>query len=192
MFPSARLKRITQYAVFAILMGCDKDSTPSQLATVAPASTTKSAPAPTQTARRTGLNTVVDVALGSKDHTTLVTALGAADYVDSLDNAGPFTVFAPTNAAFEKLPAGTVEGLLKADKRDALRNILKYHVTVSMYSQKSLTDGQVLGMANGAKATVHIKDGKLMINNANVVGTVTATNGIVHVIDNVLLPLAAQ
>jgi len=128
------------------------------------------------------------VALGSKDHSTLVAALMAAEYVDSLDNAGPFTVFAPTNAAFEKLPPGTVEGLVKPDKKDALRNILKYHVTVSVYQAKSLTDGQVLAMANGAKATVHVKDGKVSINNANVVASVMATNGIVHVVDAVLLP----
>ena len=75
---------------------------------------------------------VVKVAVGSPDHTTLVTALKTAEYVDVLTNAGPFTVFAPTNAAFEKLPAGTVEGLLKPESKDDLRNILEYHVFVGV------------------------------------------------------------
>ena len=75
---------------------------------------------------------VVHVAVGSPDHTTLVTALKAAEYVDALSNAGPFTVFAPTNSAFDKLPAGTVEGLLKPESKDALRNILEYHVYVGV------------------------------------------------------------
>nr|MBP9112376.1 fasciclin domain-containing protein [Polyangiaceae bacterium] len=79
-----------------------------------------------------------------------------------------------------------------AEKMDDLRNILKFHVTVSVYTEKNLVDGQVLAMANGAKATVHVKNGKLSINDANIVGSVQATNGIVHVIDGVLLPPAAQ
>src|SRR5678810_487549 len=74
---------------------------------------------------------VVKIAVGSKDHTTLVAALKQADLVTALSNAGPFTVFAPTNAAFDKLPAGTVEGLMKDDKKDDLQNILQYHVTLS-------------------------------------------------------------
>ena len=175
-----------------VSFACDKGPSPSattQTATPKAVETSaKKAPPP----RRTGLNTVVDVALGSKDHTTLVTALGAAEYVDSLDNAGPFTVFAPTNAAFDKLPPGTVAGLLKAEKMDDLRNIIKFHLTVSVYTEKNLVGVQVLAMADGAKATFHVKNGKLSINDANIVGSVQATNGIVHVIDGVLLPPAAQ
>lgn len=170
-------------------VGCDKDAPPA--AGAGPAKTAAAAtPAPEKKAepRRTGMNTVVDVAIGSKDHTTLVAALTAADYVDSLDNAGPFTVFAPTNAAFGKLPPGTVEGLVKPEKHAELQTILKYHVTVSMYGIAALKDGMVLGMADGSKATVHVKDGKVSINDALIVGTVQASNGIVHVIDTVLLP----
>ncbi len=182
------LSLMTAAAFAMCTLGCESEQpvgagAPSQnagaVATSAPA-----AKAP----RRTGQNTVVDVALGSKDHSTLVTALTAADYVDSLDNAGPFTVFAPTNAAFDKLPAGTVEGLLKPEKHDDLRNILKYHVTVSMYSQAALTDGMVLGMANGAKATIKVVDGKVTVNGGKILGTVQASNGVVHVIDTVMLP----
>jgi len=131
---------------------------------------------------------VVKVAAGSKDHTTLVTAVKAAELVDVLSNAGPFTVFAPTNAAFEKLPAGTVEGLLKPDKKDALSDILQYHVAVAVYKPEMFTDGQIISMANGGNVTMGVKDGKITVNGANVVATVPASNGIIHIIDNVLLP----
>jgi len=136
---------------------------------------------------------VVKVAVGSKDHTTLVAALKQADLVTVLSNAGPFTVFAPTNAAFDKLPAGTVDGLMKDDKKADLQNILQYHVTLSALSAESFTDGQVLGMVNGDNVTVHIKDGKVMLNNAaTIVASVKASNGMVHVIDGVLLPPAKK
>ena len=132
---------------------------------------------------------VVQVAVGSKDHTTLVTAVKAAELVDALSNAGPFTVFAPTNAAFEKLPAGTVEGLLKPDQKDALSNILEYHVYVGVIKTDQMRDGQSLGQVNGKNITVNVKDGKYMINGkANIVASVPASNGIIHVIDEVLLP----
>jgi uncharacterized surface protein with fasciclin (FAS1) repeats len=133
---------------------------------------------------------IVSIALGSKDHTTLVAALKAADYVTAVSNPGPLTVFAPTDAAFAKLPAGTVESLVKPENQDKLKEVLKYHVTTSVYEAKNLTDGQVLGMSNGGKATIHIKDGKMMINDANVIASVRASNGVVHVIDAVLLPPA--
>lgn len=131
---------------------------------------------------------LVKVAVGSKDHTTLVTAVKAAELVDVLSNAGPFTVFAPTNAAFDQLPAGTVEGLLKPDKKDALADILQYHVAVAVYKPEMFTDGQIISMANGGSVTMGVKDGKITVNGANVVATVQASNGIIHVIDNVLLP----
>lgn len=136
---------------------------------------------------------VVKVALGSKDHTTLVAALKQAELVTSLSNAGPFTVFAPTNAAFDKLPAGTVDGLMKPDQKEALQNILQYHVAVSAMKAESFTDGQVLGMVNGDNVTVTLKDGKVLLNNsAVIVASVPASNGIVHVIDGVLLPPAKK
>lgn len=131
---------------------------------------------------------VVKVAAGSADHTTLVTAVKAAELVDVLSNAGPFTVFAPTNAAFDKLPAGTVEDLLKPEKKEALADILQYHVAVAVYKPEMLQDGQIINMANGGNVTIGVKDGKITVNGANVVATVPASNGIVHVIDAVLLP----
>lgn len=110
--------------------------------------------------------------------------------VDALSNAGPFTVFAPTNAAFDKLPAGTVDNLLKPESKDDLANILQYHVSVGVFKPESFTDGQVIGQVNGNDITVNVKDGKVSINGgaANIVASVPASNGIVHVIDGVLLP----
>ncbi len=134
---------------------------------------------------------VVKVAVGSPDHTTLVAALKQAELVTALANAGPFTVFAPTNAAFDKLPAGTVESLMKDDKKADLQNILQYHVTLSALSAESFTDGQTLGMVNGDNVTISVKDGKVMLNNsATIVASVKASNGMVHIIDAVLLPPA--
>ena len=137
--------------------------------------------------------TVVQIAIGSKDHSTLVAAVKAAELVDVLSNTGPFTVFAPINAAFDKLPAGTVEGLLKPEKKDALTDILQYHVSVGVYKQESLQDGQVIGQVNGSNITVNVKDGKVTINGgATIVASIPASNGIIHVIDGVLLPPATK
>jgi len=132
---------------------------------------------------------VVQIAAGSKDHTTLVTAVKAASLVDVLSNAGPFTVFAPTNAAFEKLPAGTVEGLLKPDQKDALSDILEYHVYVGVIKTDAMRDGQVLNEVNGKNITLNVKDGKVIVNGqAHIIASIPASNGIIHVIDEVLLP----
>jgi len=132
---------------------------------------------------------VVQVAVGSEDHTTLVKAVQAAELVDALSNAGPFTVFAPTNAAFEKLPAGTVDGLLAPEKKEDLADILQYHVSLGVFKAENLTDGQVIGQVNGGNITISKKDGKTMINGtATIVASVQASNGMVHVIDGVLLP----
>ncbi len=136
---------------------------------------------------------VVKVAASSKDFTTLVAALKQADLVTSLSNAGPFTVFAPSNAAFDKLPAGTVDGLMKEDKKDDLSNILQYHVALGGLKSADFKDGQVLGMVNGDNVTIHVKDGKITLNNsAQITGTIQASNGIIYSIDGVLLPPAAK
>lgn len=132
---------------------------------------------------------IVQVASGSPDHTTLVAAVKAAELVDVLSNAGPFTVFAPTNAAFDKLPAGTVEGLLKPEKKEALQDILQYHVFVGVLQADALEDGQDLGMVNGGKVKITKKDGKIMINGtATIIASIPTSNGVIHVIDGVLLP----
>lgn len=133
---------------------------------------------------------VVGIAVGSADHTTLVAAVQAAELVDVLSNAGPFTVFAPTNTAFDALPAGTVDGLLKPEKKSDLQDVLQYHVFVGVLKAEQFHDGQTLGMVNGSNAKITVKDGKVMINDANIVASVPASNGIVHVIDKVILPPA--
>jgi uncharacterized surface protein with fasciclin (FAS1) repeats len=132
---------------------------------------------------------VVQIAIGSKDHTTLVTAIKAAELVDVLSTTGPFTVFAPTNAAFDKLPAGTVDGLLKPEKKADLTDILQYHVSVGVFKPDMFQDGQVIGQVNGGNITITRKDGKIIINGtATIVASIPASNGIIHVIDGVLLP----
>ena len=133
-------------------------------------------------------NNIVSLALASEDHTTLVEAIKAADYVTSVAASGPLTVFAPTNAAFEKLPDGTVENLVKPENVDQLRRILQYHVTTSALAPETFTDGQILSMANGKKATMHVADGKVTINDATITASVPASNGMLHIVDTVLLP----
>lgn len=133
---------------------------------------------------------VVKVAVGSKDHTTLVAALQAASYVDVLSNAGPFTVFAPTNAAFDLLPKGTLDDLLKPENKDKLRDILEYHVYVGVLKDALMGDGMSYGMANGQNIKLGNKDGKMTVNGANIIATVPTSNGIIYVIDAVLLPPA--
>lgn len=134
---------------------------------------------------------IVKVAIGSPDHTTLVSALQQADYVDDLSNNGPFTVFAPTNAAFDKLPKGTLDGLMKDDAKADLQNILEYHVAVGVYKTEYLTDGLSIGMANGNNVSISVKDGKIIVNGtATVIATIPAANGIIYVVDAVLLPPA--
>lgn len=131
---------------------------------------------------------VVKVAVGSPDHTTLVAALKAANLVDVLANPGPFTVFAPTNAAFDKLPKGTVDDLLKPENVSKLKEILQHHVTTSALEADSFTDGQDLGMVSAGSEKITRKADGLYIGGAKVVASVRASNGWVHVIDGVLVP----
>ncbi|HSF55230.1 MAG TPA: fasciclin domain-containing protein [Algoriphagus sp.] len=132
---------------------------------------------------------VVQVAVGSSDHSTLVAALKAADYVDALTNVGPFTVFAPTNAAFDALPAGTLDDLVKPENQRKLRDILEYHVLLGVYKPEDFVNGRNLGTADGRSVTVAVaEDGSVTINGAKIIGTVPASNGIIHVVDQVLLP----
>jgi uncharacterized surface protein with fasciclin (FAS1) repeats len=133
--------------------------------------------------------TVVEVIVNSPDHTTLETAVIAAGLADDLSGEGPFTVFAPTDAAFAALPAGTIEAVL-ADEQ-LLNAILTYHVAAGEVLSTALTDGMEITTLNGASVTVSIMGGTVMINNATVtVADLVADNGVVHVIDAVLLPPA--
>lgn len=131
---------------------------------------------------------VLQVAVGSAPHSTLVAAVKAADLVDALANAGPFTVFAPVNSAFGELPAGTVESLLKPENKSKLISILEYHVFVGVIRENMVRDGMVLNMVNGSNVTLGKADGKITVNGNPILGTVKASNGLIYVIDKVLLP----
>ncbi|KAA3625714.1 MAG: fasciclin domain-containing protein [Flavobacterium sp.] len=131
---------------------------------------------------------VLQIAMGSPDHTTLVAAVQAADLENALVNAGPLMVFAPTNAAFDALPEGTVDDLLKPENKDALANILKHHVTAGNYSKDFLKKFKKLGQANDQNATVEIKGEDVYVGGAKIVASIPAGNGIVHVVDAVILP----
>ncbi|MEO6902865.1 MAG: fasciclin domain-containing protein [Bacteroidia bacterium] len=144
---------------------------------------------------------VVDIAIGSKDHTTLVAAIKAADLVTTLKGKGPFTVFAPTNAAFDKLPEGTVEDLLKPENKAKLAKILTYHVVSGNLNAAAVVAAikkgkgkAVLTTVSGGKLTASLEGDKVKLtdesgNSALVVAAdLKGSNGVVHVIDGVLLP----
>lgn len=130
----------------------------------------------------------------SENHTTLLAALKAAGLADKASAAGPFTVFAPDNAAFEKLPDGTVATLLKPENKKMLSGILLYHVVSGAVMSSDLKDGQVISTVQGDKLTVRMKDGKVMLEDAKggmsvvTLADIKATNGVVHSIDSVLMP----
>lgn len=188
--PALKLKQLPLIALFALLAACGGNAE-----NVPTTQTDHDAAAPPAIGQSDVVDNeseknVVQVAVASPDHTTLVAAVKAADLVNALSNAGPFTVFAPTNAAFAALPEGTVEGLLKPEKKSDLQDILQYHVSLGVFKTDMLHDGQNLSMVNGGNAKITMKDGKLMINDAVILASVPASNGIVHVIDKVLLPPA--
>ncbi|MCC5932415.1 MAG: fasciclin domain-containing protein [Cyclobacteriaceae bacterium] len=129
---------------------------------------------------------VVQVAIGSPDHSTLVKAVQAANLVDDLSNVGPFTVFAPVNSAFDALPSGVLQSLLKPENKESLIDILEYHVYVGVIRESMIRDGQVLNQVNGKNVRLGKSGDALTVNDANIIGTVEASNGIVYVIDKVL------
>lgn len=131
---------------------------------------------------------IVQVAVSSPDHTTLVAAVQAAGLVDVLANNGPLTVFAPTNAAFEALPEGTVENLLKPENKATLAGIITYHAAPGTYTTKYFKDGMELYQATGANVLIEVKEGEYFVNGSKILASVEATNGVVHIIDGVLLP----
>ncbi len=131
---------------------------------------------------------ILQVAIGSKDHTTLVAAVQAAGLEDVLVNAGPLTVFAPTNDAFAALPEGTVENLLKPENKATLARIIKFHAAPGSYDENNIRGVMGIGQATGDKVKVVVKDGVTTVDGGKILGTVKASNGIVHVIDKVLLP----
>ena len=135
-----------------------------------------------------GTPNVLQIAIGSPDHKTLVAAVQAAELENALVNAGPLMVFAPTDAAFGLLPEGTVEDLVKPENKAVLANILKYHVTPGNYSKDFLKKFKKLGQANNQDVLVEVKGDDVYVGGAKIIASVKAGNGIVHVIDKVMLP----
>lgn len=132
---------------------------------------------------------IVDTAVSAGSFKTLVAAVQAAGLVDTLKGPGPFTVFAPTDEAFGKLPAGTVENLLKPENKAKLAAILTYHVVSGNVTADQVVKMNAATTVNGQSLKIHVKNGAVMVNNANVVKTDIATsNGVIHVIDTVVLP----
>jgi uncharacterized surface protein with fasciclin (FAS1) repeats len=137
---------------------------------------------------------IIQNAVNSKDHTTLVAAVKAAGLVETLEGKGPFTVFAPTNTAFGKLPAGTVETLVKPENKATLTKILTYHVVPGKLAASDLKDGMKLKTAEGENLSVKLQDGKVWIVDAKggtsqvTISNVNQSNGVIHVVDTVLMP----
>lgn len=132
---------------------------------------------------------IVDNAMGSEDHTTLVSAVKAAGLVETLKGEGPFTVFAPTNEAFNKLPKGTVENLLKPENKGKLTSVLTYHVVPGAIKSGDLKNGQTLKTVQGENLMITEKDGKWFVNGAQItIADVISSNGVTYVIDAVVLP----
>lgn len=168
--------------VTLLALGCkQQEAAPAAPAEAAPAKEVSNIPPLNE-------NNIVSIALRSEDHETLVAAIKAADYVTSVAASGPLTVFAPTDAAFAKLPEGTVENLVKPENVETLREILQYHVTTSALEKGWFKDGQVVSMANGAKATMHVDGDTVKINDSTITASVRASNGMLHIVDTVLLP----
>jgi uncharacterized surface protein with fasciclin (FAS1) repeats len=181
------------FALVALVYSCKNDNKE--------ASTNSTANQADETTERSGqafitddesTPTVLSIAIGSPDHTTLVAAVQAAQLENVLVNAGPLMVFAPTNEAFAALPEGTVENLLKPENKETLANILKYHVTPGNYSKDFLKKFKKLGQANDGYVQVEVVDGEPLIGGAKILASIKAGNGIVHVIDKVLLPPAQE
>jgi uncharacterized surface protein with fasciclin (FAS1) repeats len=168
-----------------VVSSCTNDSTNSENTET---SANEVGPGQSSVVDDTSQPNIVQVAVGSKDHTTLVAAVKAAELVDALSNAGPFTVFAPTNAAFRKLPEGTLEGLLVPEKKADLANILGYHTYVGTLKTEYMNDGQSFDMVFGGKVKITKKDNKTFVNGSEILASIPASNGIIHVIGDVLLP----
>jgi len=135
-----------------------------------------------------GSKDIVDTAVGAGDFATLVAAVEAAGLVDTLKGDGPFTVFAPTDAAFAALPEGTVEALLKPENKDQLVAVLTYHVVPGKVMSTDLVDDMTAATVQGSEITIDLDNG-VMVDQANVVAAdIETSNGVIHVIDSVILP----
>jgi uncharacterized surface protein with fasciclin (FAS1) repeats len=169
---------LTALIAFGLLAGCSKEA--AQSTTTAAKETASQAE---------GEQNIVTVAATAGDFNTLVAALKAADLVDTLQGEGPFTVFAPTDEAFAKLPAGTLEDLLLPENKDKLVAILTYHVVPGEVLAADVVNLSSADTVQGQSLRISTADGSVRVNDANVIATdVMASNGVIHVIDTVLIP----
>ncbi|MGB5229185.1 fasciclin domain-containing protein [Eudoraea sp.] len=180
---------VGSFFMLILFVGCKNEAKPE--------GTTSSTTTPTEVNKERGqafieddgsTPNVLQIAIGSPDHTTLVAAVQAADLENVLVNAGPLMVFAPTNEAFDALPEGTVDNLLKPENKEALANILKYHVTPGNYSKDFLKKFKKLGQANDQSVMIVVEGDDVFVGGAKIIGSVKGGNGIVHVVDKVMLP----
>ena len=193
------LKKISAFAIVALIMTSCADGKKTEAETDLTA--TDSTEVVTDSVAVDAPATIVDVAVGNPDFSTLVAAVKAAGLVETLSGEGPFTVFAPTNAAFEKLPAGTVDGLLKPENLAKLKGLLTYHVVSGKFDAATVIDAITKGKGKhtvttvqGGKIDLSLKDGKVVLTDANgkssvvVIADVAASNGVIHAIDTVVMP----
>ncbi|WP_396142779.1 fasciclin domain-containing protein [Flavobacterium sp.] len=192
------VKKISTIVVIAaIFISCDGKKKEGETTDVATDTTEVVA----DTTKVETASTIVDVASGNPDFSTLVAAVKAAGLVETLSSEGPFTVFAPTNAAFDKLPAGTVDGLLKPENLEKLKGLLTYHVVAGKFDAAAVTEAITKGKGKftvttvqGGKIDLGLKDGKVTLTDANgktstvVIADVAASNGVIHAIDSVVMP----
>ena len=177
---------IAPLVIVGLLAGCGSDSA-DVVETQAPMTEAPTSEAPTSEAPADELQDIVTIASGNEDFSTLVAAVGAAGLVETLQGEGPFTVFAPTNAAFAALPAGLVEKLLLPENKDLLVKILTYHVVAGKVMSTDVMAGEVASV-EGQNITI-TTEGGVKVNGANVVTVdIEASNGVIHVIDAVILP----
>jgi uncharacterized surface protein with fasciclin (FAS1) repeats len=130
---------------------------------------------------------IVEVASTSKDHTSLTAAVKAADLVETLSGAGPYTIFAPTDAAFAKVPKATVESLFKPENKASLRALLEHHAAAPAYRVEILSGLSEMDMVDGPKLKVTKRDGKLFVDDVEIIAAIAAKNGIIYVVDTVLV-----
>ena len=170
-----------------LLSGCGDTAPPATSGDKPDQQVTSSKDKPDQQAEQ--LADIVDTAAATDGFETLVAAVQAAELVDTLKGAGPFTVFAPTDAAFGKLPAGTLDDLLKPENKGKLTSILTYHVVLGKVLAADVVKLEEAKTVQGSNVTIKVSDGKVQVDNANVVKTdIVCENGVIHVIDAVILP----
>lgn len=184
-----KLSILLSVFLLALFFNCKSDGK-KQMETPAPTDTQKSSTKQGQAFIKDDVAkpNVLQIAIGSKDHTTLVAAVQAAGLENALVNAGPLMVFAPTNEAFAALPAGTLDELLKPENKAKLAFILKHHVTPGNYSKDFLKKFKHLGQASNQNVTVEVKGDDVYVGGAKILASIPAGNGIVHVVDKVILP----